>query len=205
VARLSLAITELQEVVGALRRTSNLTGSLRAQKKKIQNKTVKLEDERRELQTTDHTITVDMVHVFVCQLDVVLCRDVIRQVVVHNQPEKRVQECKLHLLVDLGELCLDHDIAFAILRLPHSVKIVDSLGPLVNQQWRNLGVRRFDPGREKMSLVRLIPQVLVKISIADLLDRLNIINRVDSAVVVVHVDVHLLESSLGQQETLDTL
>ncbi|KAI6750107.1 hypothetical protein HG531_007372 [Fusarium graminearum] len=132
--RLGLTIAELQEVVGALRRASNLAGSLRSKQEKIQHKTIKLKHKCRELQTTDHTITVDMVHVLVGELNVVLGRDVVCQVVVHNQSQERVEKRKLHLLVHLGKLCLNHDVALAVLGLPDTIKVVDTLSPLVDQK-----------------------------------------------------------------------
>jgi hypothetical protein len=83
-------ITELQEVVGALRWSSHFARALQAQKKQIDDQTIVLEDERGKLQTSDHTIAVNVVHVLVVQLNVVLGRDVVCQVVVHDQAEQSV-------------------------------------------------------------------------------------------------------------------
>ncbi|KAG7106874.1 hypothetical protein HYQ44_013852, partial [Verticillium longisporum] len=50
-----LLVTELQEVIGALRGARNLAGSLGAKEQQVQDETVVLENEGRELQATDHT------------------------------------------------------------------------------------------------------------------------------------------------------
>jgi hypothetical protein len=49
--------------------------------------------------------------------------------------------------------------------------------PLVDEQWRRLGISRLDPVGEQVALVRLIPQVLVQVGVGDLLQRLNLIHR----------------------------
>jgi hypothetical protein len=51
------------------------------------------------------------------------------------------------------------------------------LAPLVDQQRWWFCVCWFDPWREEAPLVRLIPKVLVKVGIRDLLKWLNIIHR----------------------------
>ena len=55
-----------------------------------------------------------------------------------------------------------------------------------------------------MSLISLIPEILVEVGIGDFLYRLNIVDGVDAAVVVVHVNANFLESTLRKQEALDT-
>jgi hypothetical protein len=69
---LGLPITELQEVVGALRWASNFAGTLETKQKEVKNKAIVLEDERRELEATNHTVTVNVVHVLICELNIVL-------------------------------------------------------------------------------------------------------------------------------------
>ena len=44
---------------------------------------------------------VIMVRTFVCQNSIILCRDVISQVVVENQPQETVEKCEINLLIDL--------------------------------------------------------------------------------------------------------
>lgn len=66
-----------------------------------------------------------------------------------------------------------------------------TLAPLVYQQWRRLCVSRFDPRWEKPALVSLIPQVLIQVSICDLLQRLHIIHRHKVTVQVHKLDAHL--------------
>jgi hypothetical protein len=69
---LGLPITELQEVVGALRWASNFAGTLETKQKEVKNKAIILEDERRELEAPNHTVTVNVVHVLICELNIVL-------------------------------------------------------------------------------------------------------------------------------------
>jgi hypothetical protein len=68
----SLPIPELQEVVRALRWTSNFAGTLETKQQKVKNKSIVLENKRRELKATNHTVAVNMIHVFVRELNVVL-------------------------------------------------------------------------------------------------------------------------------------
>jgi hypothetical protein len=58
---------------------------------------------------------------------------------------------------------------------PDSNQIVYSLAPLVEKKWETQ-ITRHDPVREKTALFCLIPQVLIQISIGDLLERLDIVN-----------------------------
>ena len=55
-----------------------------------------------------------------------------------------------------------------------------------------------------MPLVGLVPQILVKIGIANFLNGLNIVDGIDSAVVVVHVNLHFFEGSLREEESFDS-
>lgn len=71
------------------------------------------------------------------------------------------------------------------------------MAPLVDQQWRWFGVSRFDPGWEEASLVCLIPQVLVKVGVSDLLQGLHIIHRNQVA-----VQVHELNADLVKMEVM---
>ena len=133
-------IPELQEVVGALRRSSHLARSLQTEKQQINHQTIVLEHETRELQATNQPIAVGMVHVLIAQLDVVLGGYVVGQVMVHDQTKQSVQQSKIDLLVDLGQFSLDHHVGFALGSLPNVGQVVDSLRPLVRQERRNFGV-----------------------------------------------------------------
>lgn len=66
-----------------------------------------------------------------------------------------------------------------------------TLAPLVDQQWWWFSVSRFDPGWEEASLVCLVPQVLVKVSICDLLQGLHVIHRHQMTVQVHELDANL--------------
>lgn len=51
-----------------------------------------------------------------------------------------------------------------------------TLTPLVDKQRRRLSVGRFDPRRKQPSFVSLVPQVLIEVSISDLLKWLYVIH-----------------------------
>ena len=54
-----------------------------------------------------------------------------------------------------------------------------------------------------MTLIGLVPEVLIEIGVTNLLNGLNVVDWVDGAVVVIHVNLNLLERPLRQEETLD--
>ena len=95
------AVSELEKVIRALRRTRNLAGTLQTEQQEVDDQTVILKDEGRELQTSNHAIAVGVVHVLVVELHVVLGGDVIGEVVVHDQAKEPVQERQVNLLVHL--------------------------------------------------------------------------------------------------------
>jgi hypothetical protein len=69
-----------------------------------------------------------------------------------------------HLLKHLVKLGLHHDQALPIGCLPYVVQVVDAVAPLVHQQGGRLCVAGLDPVWEQVALVRLKPQVLVKVA-----------------------------------------
>ncbi|KAI3475156.1 hypothetical protein L1887_63471 [Cichorium endivia] len=125
VSALSRAVAELQEVVWRIGWASNLTGALKAKQQEVNNETVVLEDECRELKTADHAR-------------------------------------------------------------------------------RDFGIRGLDPSGEKATLISLVPQILIEVCVGDLLDWLNVVDRVDGSVIVVHVDSDFFEGALGKKEALDS-
>ena len=132
-----------------------------------------------------------MRHVLVGEDGVVLRRDVIGQVVVENESKKPVEEREIHLLVDLGEDGLHHDVGLSIGSLPNvglwnerrdesksvrvegifgeeerqlrAYQVVDSLRHLVDEQRRRLGIGRLDPRGEETSLVGLEEEELIAV------------------------------------------
>lgn len=78
-------ILERQEIVRHLRWTGHFAGSLQAQDEQIQDETIVLRDERRELKTSNNAITVCVVHVFVGDDNVVLGCHVISDVVINDE------------------------------------------------------------------------------------------------------------------------
>mmetsp|Transcript_889 Transcript_889/g.2132 ORF Transcript_889/g.2132 Transcript_889/m.2132 type:complete len:706 (-) Transcript_889:1206-3323(-) len=144
-----------------------------------------------------------MVHVLVVDHDVILRRHVIRNVVVDDEPQKAIQHRPVDLLRDVLELGLQDDNALAIRRVPDVRQVIDTLAPLVHQQGGRLRVCRLDPVGEEVAVVTLVPQVLVQVSISDLLQRLNLVAWHQVRVHVLELDGHLLEGSLSEQVALD--
>ena len=137
-----------------------------------------------------------MTHVLEGYYDIVLGGHVVSQVVIDNQSEEFIQECKIDLVIEFLELCLHQHDTLVFRDIPDISEIIDALTPFVYEKWRRLRIPRLDPVREEVSLVSLIPQVLIKVSISDLLDGLNIIYRDQVRVQVHELDAHLFECSM---------
>lgn len=91
VARFSGSVSELEEIVRHLRRSSHFTSSRKTENEEIENETIVLEDERGELKTSDHSVTIDMGHILIGEDDVVLGGTVISQVVIHDQTQETIE------------------------------------------------------------------------------------------------------------------
>ena len=126
-------ILETEEIIWHAWRTSHLTSSVETKNEEIKHEPVVLDDERRELETTENTVVVGVVHILVGELDVVLGSDVIGDVVIDNQSKKPIQQEHIDLLIHLVELCLDENVALALTSLPNFLEVVDTLAPLVNK------------------------------------------------------------------------
>ena len=83
------------------------------------------------------------------------------------------------------------------------LQVIDSLAPLVGEKWGWFWVCRFDPWREKLPFVSLVPEVLVQVSVGDLLQRLHVVHRNEVGVEIHELDASLLERTLRQKMTLD--
>lgn len=204
VPRLGRRVPELEEVVGHLRGSSHLARPLQSEDEQVEDESVVLEDERRELETSDHSKVVDMRHILVRQDRVVLGRNVVGQVVVEDESKQSVEERDVNLLVDLRQDRFHHDVGLTVARLPDIGEVVDSLGHLVDEEGRGLGVGGLDPGGEETSLVGLEEQELVEIGVGDLLDGLNVVARDELIVRVEELDSGLLERSLGEQQSFNS-
>lgn len=111
-----------------------------------------------------------MRHILVREHDVVLRGDVVREIVVEDQSKQSVEQCQIHLLVDLREDRLHENVALPVVSLPNVREVVDPLAPLVHEQWRRLSVCRLDPCREEPTLIGFEEQELVKVLEAEQLD-----------------------------------
>lgn len=117
---------ECQEVIGQLRWASHFTGTLQAQQQQVQHQSIVLCDEGGELQATQDTIGVGVVHVLVGDDHVVLGCHVVSNVVVHDQTQQPVHQSQVNLLVHLVELALQQDIALALVEFPDLLQVVDA-------------------------------------------------------------------------------
>jgi hypothetical protein len=124
--------------------------------------------------------------------------------VVKDEAEKTVQKRQVDLLVHLRELRLHQHNTLALARLPDLIEVVDTLAPLVNEQWWRLGIRRLNPGREEAPLIRLEEEELVQVCVCDLLNGLNVVARDELVVGVEELDAGLLERALSEKQPLDT-
>lgn len=123
---------------------------------------------------------------------------------VHDETQESVEERKIDLLVNLRKLGLHQDVALSLARFPHFVQIVDSLTPLVDEERGGLGIGGLDPGREETTLVGLEVEELIEVGVGDLLHRLDVVTRDELVVGIEKLDSCLLESTLGEEKSLDT-
>lgn len=79
-----------------------------------------------------------------------------------------------------------------------------TLAPLVSKQRGRFSICRLDPGWEKVSLIRLEPQILVQICVSNLLERFDLVDWDEMGVLIHELYRHLLKGALGQQMTLYT-
>lgn len=97
-------ILKSQEIVRHLRRSRHFTSALQAKYKQVQHESIVLRDERGELQTTNDSVAVCVVHVLVVDNNVVLSRHVIGNVVINDQTQQSIEKSQINLLVELLEL-----------------------------------------------------------------------------------------------------
>jgi hypothetical protein len=108
---------------------------------------------------------------------IVLSCHVVSQIMINNQSEQFVQEREINLIIELFEFRLHQYNTLIFRNIPHISQIVDSLAPLEDKKWRRLRITGLNPVGEQISFVSLIPQVLIKVSISNFLNRFNVINR----------------------------
>ena len=99
----------------------------------------------------------------VCKDGVVLCRDVVRQVVIQDEAQESVQQRQVDLLVYLRQHGLHEYVALALARLPDVRQVVDALAPLVHEKRRRLGIGGLDPGGEEPALICFEEEELIQV------------------------------------------
>ena len=109
-AHLGGLVAEGEEVVGHLRAARDLARAREAEDEQVEHQAVVLHHEGGELQPAHDAVRVGVVHVLEGDVDVVLGRHVVGDVVVEDEAEQAVEQREVHLLVHLGELRLHaHD------------------------------------------------------------------------------------------------
>ena len=205
VVRLRLRVVERQVLVRQRGRARQLRRAVHAQQQQVENESVVLEDEAGELEAGDQPVVVHVLHVLEGDLHVALLRHVVRQVVVHDQPQQARQQRRVDLLEHLVERRLHQHVALAVLARPEVRQVVHALAELVHQVRLRLLVARLHPVREQLALVRLVPQVLVQVRVRDLLQRVDLVHGHQVRVQVQELQAHVLEHVLRQQVPLDLL
>ena len=120
-------VAELEKLVGHLWRTGKLAGSLQTKDQQVEHQSVVLRDERRELQTTNQTIGIDVVHILVVEYDVVLGGHVVGQIVIENKTQQSIEQRQIDLFIHSAQFRLQQHIALAVAGIPHVCQIVDAL------------------------------------------------------------------------------
>ena len=139
-----------------------------------------------------------MTHVFVGHNYIVLGSHVISQIVIHNESQQAIQKRRIHLLVHFVHLSLNQNSGPVFSGVPHISQVIQTLAPFVHEQGRRLLVSRLDPVGEQVTLVCLIPQILVQVSVCDFLQWLDIIDWNDMRVEIHELDSHFFERSVAE-------
>ena len=137
-----------------------------------------------------------MRHVFIRNDYVILRGAVIGNVMIDNQSQQAVQHGQIDFFEHSFKFRLQHHDAFAFARVPDIGQVVDALTPLIHQQRRRLCIRWFNPVREQVPLIGLVPNVLIQIRIRDLLQRFNRVHRNQVRIHVHKLHVALFKRSL---------
>ena len=134
---------------------------------------------------------------------VIFCRDVVSQVVIHDQTQQAIQQRYINLVKYFRQRRLHEHITFTMRSVPYILQIIDTIRPFVHQQRRRFLITRLDPCREQGTLIRFICQILIKVSICDLFNWLNVVCWHQLGERVEKLQTHFLEGALCQHESLD--
>lgn len=116
--RLCLHVREREILILLTWRTSKLAGSVETEDEEIADEAIVLHDKGRELETANEAVGVGVRHIFVTDDDVVLCRDVVGDVVIDDESKETIEERHVHLLGHTFEFRLEENDAFAVRGLP---------------------------------------------------------------------------------------
>lgn len=145
-----------------------------------------------------------MTHVFVAYHNIVLRSHVVGQVVVYDQPQQSIKQGQVHLFVDFIVLCLHEYHRLALGRVPYVCQVVQALAPLVHKKRRRFAVRWLNPVWEQTAFVGFVPQVLIKVSIGNLLEWFNVVNWDQVGVQIHEFDANFFETAMAQKMSFDS-
>jgi hypothetical protein len=80
---------------------------------------------------------------------------------IQNQSKQSIKERQINLLIHPRKHSLHHDDRLSLGSIPNIGQIVDTLTPLVNQEWWGLGIGWLNPGGEQATLIPLIVKKLI--------------------------------------------
>lgn len=93
---------------------------------------------------------------------IVLCSDVVRQIVIQDKAKKTIKQSQVDFLVHFGKNSLHQDITFPFASFPYVAKVVDALTPLrvilvhaLRKSWMNYLV---DKQRRWLSILDNVQQ-----------------------------------------------
>ena len=127
-----------QQIVRRLRQTGHVRSTLEAHDQQVENEPVILNDERSELSTTNHSVGVDVLHVFLVENDVVL-----RGLMIDDQTKQTIEQRSIDFFVEFFKISFQHHVALAFAGAPNLLEVVDALTPFVEQQRWWFAVRWF--------------------------------------------------------------
>ena len=110
VAHLHMPIRKASEFIGKRRCARKICRAGEAEYEKIEHEAIELLNKGRKLESTNETDRIYMIHVLERKLHVILCRDVVCNVMVDDEAQQPIQHGKIYSLAHLVELRLnEHD------------------------------------------------------------------------------------------------
>jgi hypothetical protein len=96
---------------------------------------------------------------------------------IQNQSKQSIKERQINLLIHPREHSLHHHNSLSFGSIPNIGQIVDTLTPLVNQEWWWFRIGWLNPWRQQPTLISFVVQKLIQVGIGNLFDRLDVVTR----------------------------